>query len=55
MPPTTPEFAKFTHAMRQILKVSKDELRRRMDAEKQEKRTTPSASPASVAWPKRVN
>jgi len=34
-PPDTPEFARFTDAMRTIMKVSKVELKRRMEAEKQ--------------------
>jgi len=34
-PPDNPEFAKFTEAMRTIVKVSKVELQRRMEAEKQ--------------------
>ena len=33
-PPMDPEFTKFTNAMRDILKVSKTELQRRMEEEK---------------------
>ena len=34
-PPATPEFARFTSAMRDILKVSKDEMRTRIEAHKE--------------------
>jgi hypothetical protein len=37
-PPKDAEFTKFTNAMRDILKVSKTELQRRMEAEKDAKR-----------------
>jgi len=33
-PPDDPEFAKFTAAMRGIMKVSKEELNRRIEAER---------------------
>jgi hypothetical protein len=33
-PPKNPEFSRFTDAMRTIMKVSKTELQRRMEAEK---------------------
>jgi len=33
-PPATPEFAHFTSAMRDILKVSPDEMKRRIEAHK---------------------
>jgi len=46
-PPKGPEFARFTEAMRGIMKVSKTELQRRMEAEKQTPK--PSASPAAVS------
>lgn len=47
-PPDNPEFAKFTEAMRGIMKVSKAELQRRMEDEKKGKRaTTVSPVPAS--------
>lgn len=36
-PPDSPEFAKFSQAMRDILGVSKEEMQRRMDEEKQER------------------
>jgi hypothetical protein len=39
-PPDTPEFQRFTHAMNDILKVSKSELQKRIDAEKKTKPTT---------------
>jgi len=34
-PPTTPEFANFTSAMRDILKVSPDEMKTRIEAHKE--------------------
>ena len=34
-PPDNPEFARFTEAMKKIVKVSKVELQRRMETEKQ--------------------
>lgn len=55
-PPKDAEFTKFTNAMRDILKVSKTELNRRLEAEKTEKRKAkPPASRVSAASPKRVN
>jgi hypothetical protein len=45
-PPDNPEFAKFTEAMRSILKVSKTELNKRIEAKL---RTSKSASHASAA------
>jgi hypothetical protein len=36
-PPKNPEFTKFTDAMRTIMKVSKTELQRRMEADKKAK------------------
>jgi hypothetical protein len=50
-PPNNPEFARFTDAMRTIMSVSKDELKRRMEAEKKGKRAKratigPSAKPS---------
>jgi hypothetical protein len=36
-PPDSPEFSKFSQAMRDILGVSKEEMQKRMDAEKQER------------------
>jgi hypothetical protein len=33
-PPNNPEFTKFTSAMREVLKVSKEELNRRREAER---------------------
>jgi hypothetical protein len=46
-PPDNPEFARFTDAMRTIVKVSKVELNRRIEAEKKRK-IKPSASPVPV-------
>jgi|HubBroStandDraft_6_1064221.scaffolds.fasta_scaffold567143_1 hypothetical protein len=34
-PPDTPEFAKFTEAVRDIMKVSKSEMQARIEAQKQ--------------------
>lgn len=48
-PPDTPEFARFTEAMQQILSVSKEDLQKRMDAEKQERRQTAKASSSGRA------
>ncbi len=55
-PPKDAEFQKFTSAMRDILKVSKTDLQRRMRDEKAEKRkpSKTSASRASGASPKRA-
>jgi len=53
-PPKDVEFTRFTDALRGILKVSKSELNRRLEAEKKRK-AKPSASRASAASPKRVN
>lgn len=53
MPPDTPEFARFTQAMRDIMKVSKTELQTRMEAEK--RKTKAPASRASAASSKRAN
>jgi hypothetical protein len=46
--PDNPEFARFTDAMRSIVKVSKAELNKRIAAEKKRK-VKPSASRASVS------
>jgi hypothetical protein len=48
-PPDNPEFAKFTDALRKVMSVSKVELQRRMEEEKQEKKTNRSASRDSGA------
>lgn len=48
-PPKDAEFAKFTNAMRDILKVSKTELQRRMEEEKRKPKAP--ASRASGASP----
>jgi hypothetical protein len=37
-PPDDPEFRRFTEAMRQMMKVSKTEIQRRMEQEKQAKK-----------------
>lgn len=47
-PPSDPEFVRFTEAMRQIMKVPKTEINRRIAANKKGK-AKPSASPASAA------
>jgi hypothetical protein len=47
-PPDNPEFARFTAAMRTIVKVSKTELNRRIEATKKGKRSKVSASPDSA-------
>jgi hypothetical protein len=48
-PPDNPEFARFTAAMHKIMKVSKVELQKRMEAEKRGKRSKVSASPSVVS------
>ena len=48
-PPDNPEFAKFTEAMRQIMKVPKAEIQERMEATKTERRARTSVSPAPVS------
>jgi len=48
-PPDSPEFAKFTQAMRDILGVSKEELQKRMDEEKQERGREAKASASAHA------
>jgi len=50
-PPDNAEFAKFTEAMRGIMKVSKSELNRRMETEKKGKQVKP-ASPVPVSSPR---
>jgi hypothetical protein len=52
-PPNTPEFARFTRAMRDIMKVSKGEMQRRIKAQKKSgKRLSKGASLGSAASPK---
>ncbi|MGO8707237.1 MAG: hypothetical protein ACLQMG_06215 [Terracidiphilus sp.] len=51
-PPDNLEFAKFTDAMRGMMKVSKVELQRRIEAEKQTRRAI--SSRAAGAQPKRA-
>jgi hypothetical protein len=49
-PPTTPEFARFTNAMRDILKVSKSEMQKRIETQKETgKRLSKGASLDSAA------
>lgn len=48
-PPDNPEFAKFTDALSKIMRVSKVELQRRIEEEKQEKKAKRSASRVSDA------
>jgi len=49
-PPDTPEFAKFTDALRDILKVSRDEMRTRIEAHKESgKRLSKGASLSPAA------
>ena len=49
-PPDTPEFTHFTNAVRDILKVSKAEMRTRIDAQKESgKRLSKGASLGSAA------
>jgi hypothetical protein len=49
-PPGTPEFAKFTTAVRDILKVSKSEMQTRIEAHKESgKRLSKGASLGSAA------
>jgi hypothetical protein len=49
-PPTTPEFARFTAAVRDVLKVSKREMETRMEAHKRTgKRLSKGASLGSAA------
>jgi hypothetical protein len=55
-PPSNLEFDKFTSAMRSIMKVSKVELRRRMEAEKRAPKAIASrASRARSVRPKQAN
>jgi len=54
-PPTDPEFERFTDAMRKIVKVSKVEMQRRIEAQKRTRRAiTLRAARASGARPKRA-
>jgi hypothetical protein len=48
-PPDNPEFARFTNAMRTILKVSKTEMNRRIAGAKKAKRSKSSASPGPAS------
>jgi hypothetical protein len=49
-PPTTPEFARFTTAVQDILKVSKDEMQKRMETQKRTgRRLSKGASLGSAA------
>ena len=56
-PPNTPEFAAFTEGLKQVLAVSKPELKARMEAQKKsgKRLSKPSASRVPVvAKPKRA-
>jgi hypothetical protein len=52
-PPDTPEFARFTDALRNMMKVSKVEMSRRIEAEKRKPKA--SAFRVSVESSKRAN
>jgi hypothetical protein len=52
-PPDTPEFARFTDALRSMMKVSKVEMTRRIEAEKRKPKA--SASRVSVESSKRAD
>lgn len=54
-PPDTPEFARFTHAMRHMMGISKAELNKRIAETKREKRSKVSVFPVPAVSPKRVN
>ncbi len=45
--PQSEEYTRFENLLGEVLTVSKEELNRRMEADKCEKRTSKSASPAS--------
>jgi hypothetical protein len=50
------DFDKFTNFMRRLVAVPHSEIKAKLDAEKEAKRTSePSASRASVSSPKRAN
>jgi hypothetical protein len=46
MPPDNPEFARFTDALKTILKVPKSEINRRIEAAKTDNRTKETAPQA---------
>jgi hypothetical protein len=48
-PPNDPEFRRFTEAMRQMMKVSKTEILRRMEQEKQGRERKTSTARAQAA------
>ncbi len=48
-PPDTPEFREFTVAMQDIMKVSKQELDRRIEAEKRKPNASASRAPGGDA------
>jgi hypothetical protein len=52
-PPNNPEFARFTDAMRTIMKVSKADVNKGAETEKRKPKT--SASRVSVILPKTAN
>jgi hypothetical protein len=53
-PPDNPEFARFTSAMQTILKVSKEDLNKGLEAERKRKRSKTSASPVVAASSKQA-
>jgi hypothetical protein len=50
-PPDTPEFARFTAAMREIMKVSKAEMNKRIAEEKRKPKTSVSRDSGEAAKP----
>jgi hypothetical protein len=50
-PPNNPEFARFAEAMRDIMKVSKRELQRRIDGEKQKPKSSASRDSGASSNP----
>jgi hypothetical protein len=52
-PPDNPEFAKFTSAMREMMKVSKTELNKRIETEKRKPKTSASRVPADASTSER--
>lgn len=43
-PPSTPEFAKFTQAMKAMMRVSKTEMQRRIEEDKAKRSESPASS-----------
>jgi len=56
-PPDTPEFAKFTEALKQVLSVSKTEMQERIEAQKKSGKRLPKrfAYRGPVSLPKRAD